>query len=248
VSITLASSSTSWQTTTANVTVTLPSYSSGNLGIILYGTKPYNDAPTIDQSWNAGGSYTSGTNGSSIDGGSMQVRYFWKVLGASETNPVISNSTNSVSCALCYVFSPTSGYYFSTSPADAGGSDTSAGTAISIACGSNPGVTTGDMIVASAAFNTDASGDITAHALSQTGVTFGTVTNTPSTDAATSSGQDMGQTACYSLVSSGTGSANPTFTCTATGSVGEAAGVFIRIREEIVPESPFPFVGGGFYG
>jgi len=247
MAIALRAASSAWQTTTSNVTVTLPTYAAGDLGIIFYGTKPYNDAPTIDQSWNSGGSYTSGTNGSSIDGGSMQCRYFWKVLSGSETNPVISNSTNSVSAALCYVFQPTSGSQFVT-PTDVGGSDTAAGTSISITGGSNLSITTGDVIAASAAFDTDASGDITAHAFSATGSTFGTVSNTPTTDAATSSGQDMGQTACYAAVNSGPSSAAPVFTCTAAGSVPETAGVMIRVREELVPESPMPYVGGAYYG
>jgi hypothetical protein len=237
----------SWVVTTANQTVTLPSYAAGYLGMIFYGTKPYSDSPTIDQGWSNLGSYTSGTNGSGIDTGSMQVRIFWKILGASETNPTITNTTNSVSCTMCYVWQPTSGYSFVT-PTVTGGADTTAGTALSITGADNLSLAANDVLAFIAAFNTDASGNISSSAFSASGCTFGTVSKTPSTDAATSSGQDMGATTCYAAVSTGPSSAAPVYTATATGSVGEAAGMFVRIREEISSEAPFPFMGGGYYG
>jgi hypothetical protein len=237
----------SWVVTTANQTVTLPSYAAGYLGIIFYGTKPYSDSPTIDQGWVGLGSYTSGTNGSGIDSGSMQVRIFYKILSASETNPTITNTTNSVSCTMCYVWQPTATYSFTT-PIATGGADTSAGTSLSITGAANLNLAAGDVLAFIAAFNTDASGNITSSALSASGSTFGTVSKTPTTDAATSSGQDMGATTCYAAVSTGPSSAAPVYTATAAGSVGEAAGMFVRIREELVTDAPFPFVGGGYYG
>jgi hypothetical protein len=214
----------------------------------MYGTKPYNDAPTIDQGWTDLGSGTSGTNASGIDSGSMQIRVFYKVMGAGESNPTITNTTNSVSGAMMYVWARTGNNYEWVTPVMATGSDTSAGTGVSCAMGSDPGFTAGDYCMGGMAANTDAATDYTAHAFSTSGVTWGSVTNNPSTDLATASGQDMSQTTCYAAVSSGTSAGNTTFTATANASVGEVAAAIVRIRESLSASAyTMPYIGNNQY-
>lgn len=214
---------------TANLTPTIPAGAvSGDIMLCLYGTKPYNDAPTINLDWaDFGSAATDGTVAAGIDVGSMQARFFWKRHTGTESNPTVTNGTNNVSFAQILVIKPTSGKLL-TDPTGAGGGDATAGTGFSITAASNFGITTDDLVVAFAAIRSDAGGFSSAAAIAAASCTFGTLTATgPGT---TTSGGDMAWFGHYGLCTSGTSSAAPTYSAT-LAAAHTGSGYLIRVRE-----------------
>jgi hypothetical protein len=119
-----------WVATTANQTVTIPAGTvAGDLMVMFYGTKPFNDVPTINNSWNNAGAATDGTVAAGNDTGSMQARIFWKIHTGTETNPTVTNATNNVSSVVIVSFSKDSLKAWDL--AFGGGGDNTAGTGFS---------------------------------------------------------------------------------------------------------------------
>ena len=213
----------------ANLTPVIPTAQlNGDMMLCFYGTKPYNDAPTINQGWTDLGNATDGVVAAGVDVGSMQTRVFYKVATSdAETDPTITNSTNNVSGAVIIVFSR-GGSAWAT-PLGVGGGDNSAGTAFSVTVSSDVGHTTGDMVVAYAAIRSDA-GTQSSISITITGCTMGTFTESPTADLVTTSGGDMAMSGGYIPVDSGTSTAAPVYASTLaashTGSAFE-----VRLRE-----------------
>ena len=109
----------------------------------------------------------------------------------------------------------------------ANGGDSTAGTAWSATMGTDPGVQGGDMVLACNANNNNTSLG-SAYALSQTGVTYGTATER--LDNSTSFGDDVGIKFADHAVTSGTSSAAPVHTWTASASAAGGTAL-LRIRE-----------------
>jgi len=219
---------------TANLTPGIPAGAvTGDMMLCFYGTKPYSDAPTINQAWNTYGSATDGTVAAGVDVGSMQVRVFWKKHTGSETNPTITNGTNNVSGCVIIVFQNATG---SWEIAGAGGGDNTAGTGFSVTAGSNPGITVGDMLVAYAALRSDAATQ-SAIGVTATSATIAAFTESPAADLVTTAGGDMAMSGGYAACTAGTATAAPVYASTLaaahTGSayimrLREAAATFIR--------------------
>lgn len=247
MAITLASG-TSYNAGTANLTPTLPSGGeAGDLMICIYGTKPYSDAPTINQNWTDPGSpATDGTVGAGIDVGSMQARFFWKRHTGTETAPTVTNSTNNVSGVAIFLVKPTSGYTL-LDPVGSGGGDAGTDTSWSITAASNPEITAGDLLIAFGTFRSDGAAPTSSHSITASGATIATPTVYPATDQSSTSGGDIATTACYAAVTSGTATAAPVFSVTLSAG-HSGSGYIIRLREEMVVSDPFPYLGGGYYG
>jgi hypothetical protein len=215
---------------TANIQPGIPGgATAGDMMILLYATKPYNDVPTIDQNWGLLGFATDGTTAAGVDVGSMQVRAYWKVHTGSETNPTITNSTNNVSAAVIIVFQRTSSSYQWVSPVGAGGGDATAGTGFSITASRNFGISANDVLVAMAAFRSDAAvpGALT---LAATTATIGSVTKSPGTDLASGTGGDIGMTVGYASASGSAATAAPVLSATLAAS-HTGSGIIVRLRE-----------------
>lgn len=122
------------------------------------------------------------------------------------------------------------------SVAGATGQDTTAGS-VSVTFSSNPGVTAGDYVIAALCIPTDVTtpSQFSAEAITQTGVTYGTVTEVAEPDS--SGGNDIGGVIVRAPVSSGTGTAAPVLTATAGGTTTNVRGpaVFVRIRQTGTP-------------
>lgn len=164
------------------------------------------------------------------DTGNTNVFSFYKVAVGGETGSLaVTIATNNVSWARMHRISNATG---SWSVVGATGSDVAAGN-VSIAFGTNPGVTAGDLILGAMVIPTDVTtpAQFSVEAFTQTGVTFGAVTEIGEAD--TTTGNDMGGFIVRVPVSAGTASANPTMTATAavTNTNVRGPGVFIRIRE-----------------
>ena len=216
---------------TANLTPAIPAgATSGDMMICAYGTKPYDDAPTINNSWTSLGSATDGTVAAGVDVGSMQTRIFYKEHTGTESDPTVTNTTNNSSTAVIIVFQKTEAGWAAI--VGAGGGDNTAGTAFSVTMGSDVGHTTGDMIVGGAAFRSNSAAQTSGNGMTIAGTTLGAYTKSPATDQASTSGGDMAMTVGYLPVDSGTSTGAPVFSCTlAAAHTGSA--FFVRLREVV---------------
>jgi len=214
---------------TANLTPVIPTAQlTGDMMLCFYGTKPYSDAPTINQGWTSLGYATNGTVAAGTDVGSMQTRVFYKIaITDTETNPTITNTTNNVSGAVIIVFQKGTGESWNTL-VGAGGGDATAGTGFSVTASSDVGHTTGDMVVGYAAIRSDA-GTQSSISVTITGCTMGTFTESPAADLATTSGGDMAMSGGYVPVNSGTSSAAPVYASTLAASHTGSAYI-VRLR------------------
>ena len=166
------------------------------------------------------------------DTGNTNVFSFYRVATGAETSErCFELATNNVSWAQMYRFSSTTQTW---QIAGTTGSDVTAGAAVSITMSANPGVTVGDHILGAMVIPTDVTtpAQFTLEAFSQTGVTFGAVTEISEPDFTT--GNDIGGFVVRSTATAGVGSAAPTMTATAGGTTTNVRGpgVFIRIRDE----------------
>ena len=213
----------------ANLTPVIPAAQlNTDMMLCFYGTKPYNDAPTINQGWTDLGNATDGVVAAGVDVGSMQTRVFYKVATSdAETNPIITNSTNNVSGAVIIVFSR-GGSSWAT-PLGAGGGDATAGTGFSVTASSDVGHTIDDMVAAYAALRSDAATQASI-AVTIAGCTMGTFTESPATDLATTSGGDMAMSGGYVPITAGTSTAAPVYASTLAANHTGSAFV-VRLRE-----------------
>ncbi len=206
---------------TANITPAIPAAQvADDLMILIVGTKPYNGSNTISgpTGWTSLGSATDGTvAASSADLGSMKTEMFYKIATSdAETDPTVANTSNDVSGAVVMVFQKATSESWVT-PVGAGGGDATAGTGFSVTAASNPGITSGDMLVGYAAIRSDA-GTQSSITVTATSATMGSFTESPGTDLTTTSGFDMGMSGGYVSVSSGTASAAPVYASTLAAS------------------------------
>lgn len=123
------------------------------------------------------------------------------------------------------------------------GSDTTAGS-VSVAFGSNPGFTAGDLALWAMCIPTDVTtpSQFSTHAISATGATFGTATEIGEFDSATNN--DIGGYAAYAAVTAGTASGNPTVTATAGGTTTNVRGpmALVRLRSAAPPPNAAPTI------
>jgi hypothetical protein len=228
---------------TANLTPAIPAgLSAGDMMLCFYGTKPYNDSPTINNSWTDLGSATDGTTAAGNDVGSMQIRVFYKIHTGSETDPTITNSTNNVSGAVITGFRKSASMAWAT-PVGSGGGDATAGTGFSVTIASNPGITSGDWLAAYAAIRSDA-GTQSGIGITEPSLSFGSFTEDPATDLATISGGDMAMSGGYVNVTAGTATVAPTYSSTlAANHTGSA--FIVRLREVAPPTALKDMIGMG---
>jgi hypothetical protein len=212
------------------------SIAAGDILVLITGRKPsiHNGGDTADLGapWQSpaaevlGGGYAAVGN----DTGNTGIKAQWKVADGTETgNLTVTVSQTSVAWGQIFRLSNATGAW---SVAVATGSDTSAGN-VSVTFGSDPGVKAGDYILGGFCIPTDVTtpAQFSAQALSQTGITFGTVTEVNEPDSAT--GSDVGGFTFRAPVDSGTSSAAPVLTATAGGTTTNVRGpaIFVRIRE-----------------
>ncbi len=212
------------------------SVASGNLLVLIIGMKPTTangGTVTTPSGWTLITSLTgAGGYGATLgaDTGNTNIFAYYKVAAGGESGSLtVTIGNNNVSWGQIHRLTNATGAW---SVAGATGSDTSAGN-VSIAFSSNPGVTSGDYILGAMVIPTDVTtpAQFSAEALSQTGATFGAVTEVEESDSG--NGNDIGGFVVRATVSSGTGSVSPTMTATAGGTTTNVRGpgIFIRMRE-----------------
>lgn len=218
-----------------------PSYPSGittKSGLVLaIGMKPStanSGAVSSITGWTSRISLTgAGGYGATLgnDTGNTNIFVFSKdTVAGTESGTLTVTVTNNDVC-WAEIFRVESDVVSTWSFAGDSGSDTSAGN-VSITFGSDPGVTAGDFILAGMCIPTDVTtpSQFSAEALTQTGITFGAITEIDEPDS--SVGADIGGFNIRCSVSSGTSSAAPVLTATAGGTTTNVRGpgYFLRIR------------------
>jgi hypothetical protein len=144
------------------------------------------------------------------------------------------------------VFQKTNNFW--VNPAGAGGGDTTAGTGFSATASTNFGITANDMVVGYAALRSD-SATQSAIGITATGVTFGTFTESPATDAQNTNRDQMAMSGGYRLATAGTSTAAPVYASTLAASHTGTA-FMVRLRESTENPNPSldPFGMMGFFG
>jgi hypothetical protein len=209
--------------------VTYPaSISAGNLLLMLIVQKRETATVATPSGWTLLGSATNlggyGAWGGVSDVGNSNVYAYYTTASGSESGTLNVTHANSAPIGgMMMQFSKSGGTW---DLAATTGEDTDGGN-LSVTFGSDIGVVGGDYVASANVFATDGQNQ-SATAYSQTGVTFGTVTQT---QFSTTSSTDMSGATAHAPVSSGTSSAAPVITATTSGSANARGGaIFVRIR------------------
>lgn len=209
------------------------SIAAGDLLVLCVGNKYPTNGPTTPTGFTAPAGYqTSGGSGAAgIDTGTVYSSVYYKVATGSESGNLtvtITSGNSSVGRMFRYTKASTKTWDIACT----NGSDNTAGTTWSVTGAANPGLVPGDMLICSSAINTDTYTYAT-QAVTATGVSaWGTVTERQ--DSGTATGQDSHLVVSEHPVSTGTASAAPVFTMTASGTTTNrpaGATVMMRLRE-----------------
>lgn len=236
-----------WLDSTGNLTVAIPAGTvAGDLMILFYGTKPYNDVPTIDQGWTNAGAATDGTVAAGIDVGSMQARIFYKIHTGTETNPIVTNATNNISSGVIVSFSKDPAKNWNV--VFGGGGDNTAGTGFSATTATNIDLAVNDWVASFITTRSDG-GTVGTFTTTATGITFSAFSSQPATGFTTTGGGDMSARSGYNTVTAGTATTPVTVAAT-LGAAHTGSMFLVRMREVDPPlaESYDPFGMLGFFG
>ncbi len=205
----------------------------GDLLLMVATGKPSTVTPTMSAFWTNSG--IKATGGLGVDGtgdeGSTYTTFFTRVSDGTEplgSNTSVTATGGTVTTAKMYVFRKASGSY---SLVASTGADNTAGLDWSITGSSTLDITTGDIMLAVSAFNTDLYSYLTGRALTVPGVTVGTGIERGSTG--TTTGPDLETLVVEYAASLGTATGAGTFTATSSGTATNrptGSGLLIRIR------------------
>ena len=225
-----------------------PAVASGNLLVLIIGMKPStanSGSVTTPNGWTeltsivGAGGY--GTTLAAHTGNTNLFAYYKRASGSESGSLSVTVSTNNICWAQIIKFTNSTGGW---SVANTTGSDSTGDASLSISFSTDPGVTAGDFVVGAICIPTDVTtpSQFSSQSFSQSGVVFATATEVSEADSST--GNDIGGMICYSSVSSGTSTGNPSMTATAatTYTNVRGPGIFIRIREDIAPVTFIPRV------
>lgn len=247
MALTFQSSTVSANNATATaVPVAYPtSTDSGDLLVLLVGTKPFNAVIQTPSFWTPLGSVTNGSTGQGADTGSvLMAAYVVEAYATLTGNLTVNITSANSSYASMYRVTKASGQYYSTGFAS--GTDTAAGTGWSVTFGSNPGITSGDIVIVGGVWSTDVSNTISASAVAATSATFTGVVAAGDQNPRVTTNNQLGGNTNHAACSAGTASANPTWTATHTATTNNAgSAVMVRLREA-TPGSTPSLVAGRF--
>jgi hypothetical protein len=224
---------------TTSLSVPYPAgISAGDLLVSCIASKYPTNGPSTPSGWTlpAGGQGSGGDGlGAGLDQGDVYATVFTRVADGSETgNLSISIPSGNAAYAIMARYTKTLGGW---AVAARSGVDSTGDTSWSVLAAADPGVTAGDIVATCTAINTDLAG-YSAHAMTQTGITYGAANERA--DNGTSLGDDVGLKMSDHVVSSGTSSGAPTYTSSIASGAPEGASVFLRLREVASGSSATP--------
>lgn len=211
--------------------------SSGNLLLLAVSNKYPTNGPSAPSGFTLLNQSSGGAGSAAADSGDVYCTVFYRVSDGTETGNLSVTLTGSNS-AVGRMFAYSNGTG-SWDLASAVGADTTASTQYRITYGSDPGVDAGDLAFVASAMNGTGTTYGT-NTITQTGVTFGAVSERQ--DSGTATGDNCLLVVTDASASSGTGSAAPQSGCNSSSSFGNypaGAAVFVRLREAVGG-------GGGF--
>lgn len=234
---------------TGNPAANYPSsLAAGDLILLLVGSKPDTTPASTPTGFLRLGQYAGGAGTTGADTGPTVIDAFVRVSDGTETGTLsVTVTGNSASWAQMYRYSNATGLW---NLAVAGGADASTGTAWSVTCDVNPGITADDALLIGSCIPTDVStpSQFSAESVSATGATLGSMSEISEPD--TTSGNDVGGFVFRMTCSAGTSSAAPVITATAGGTTTNVSGpsILIRIREVSHSEENEDFETGASEG
>lgn len=219
---------------TTSLAVPYPaSISAGDLLVLCIANKFPTNGPSTPADW------TLPTNGQKDGGagtdigseGHVYATVFFKIATGSETgNLTVTLTSADSSHGIMLRYTNATGLW--SIAANGGGDNTAGNNAWSVTAAADPGIAGGDVVVVASGVNNN-SITFTSEALSAAGITFGTMTERE--DSSTGMGTDLGLVVSEHPVTSGTSSAPPVFTMTASSSsavMPAGASVMLRLRED----------------
>jgi MSHA biogenesis protein MshQ len=213
---------------TTSISVAVPAGISAGDGLVI--CLASRETPTDPGgSWVKVGQQSGGSGGAGADIGTViSTLYFKEAIGGEAAEVIaISGGTSAVGRMSRY----TKTLATWVAPTASKGADNTAGTAWSVTGDIDPVVVGGDVLITCSATNTDLYTHTT-HAITLTGITFGTQAEVIETT--TALGNDSTQVTSHHFASSGTSSAQPVHTMTASGTAADnpaGATVIGRLRE-----------------
>jgi hypothetical protein len=197
--------------------------------VMFVGCKPYSATINTPNGWTllSAGSGANGTTGSGIDSGSVLWATFYREFVSGDTGPTVSITSGNVSLGVINGFRKLWWEQWDT-PVAGKGSDTSSGTGYSITSDVNMQITTGDYVLHGTVI---AGNDATfaTPTLTATSATFGTVTESPSAEGSTQTGNDLEASCSYVNCTGGPSSAAPVGGWTLSGAQ-TGGGSITRLR------------------
>lgn len=233
-----------WAAGTTAPAPTMPATpQAGDVHVLFIGSKPFSTTINTPTGWTLI-TNTNGTNGSvagGIDVGSVNCASFYRVWQSGDADPTISITTGNTALAVIHRFRPTAGSTIDTPVGDKG-SDSTSDTTFSTTMGSDIGITANDALVGYSYIAGDNATFSTA-TLTATGVTVGTVTESPATEGVTALGADCAASAMTALPSAGPSSAAAVMGWTlSVAQTGQSN--LIRIRETVSSSIVGPLIMG----
>jgi hypothetical protein len=172
-----------------------------------------------------------GSGGTGVDVGNVRTSVWYRIADGSETGSVSitkANETGTVIMGRMFRYTRSSGYGWSLLATD-GNSNTGAAS-WSAAGANNIHIGSGDVVVAVSGANTDAA-TYSAQSLAATGATLSLTAER--TDSGSQNGHDLFLFVTEHACSSGTSSAAPTYTATASTGTPDGPTIFVRIKEAL---------------
>ncbi len=204
----------------------------GDLLVLVVGNKYPTNGPSTPSDWTLAGRGSGGLGSPGGDSGQVYSTIFVKEVAGNESgNLALTITSANTSMARMFRYTKASGTAWDFAATT--GSDNVANTTWSIVGASNPGITSGDMIIVGSALNGNRVTSWT-ESISASGATFGATTERQ--DSASGTGNDMGLIVSEHPVTGGTATVVPTYTMAgANGSANSTsptgAAVILRIRE-----------------
>jgi PKD repeat protein len=201
------------------------------------------NAPSTPSGWTLGASATAGAGADGARSGTVTLYKFYKIATGSEGGTTFSLSftggTDNCLWARINGWANATGYW---DVAFATGSDTVPATNVTVVFGTNPGITTGDVVVVVSALN-DNVATYSGETLTASGITFALTSERADTQIAI--GDGMRQVLCEFSVSSGTASGVATYFATASANTANGPcgpAILMRLRE--LPPAPVAAFSG----
>jgi hypothetical protein len=246
--LTITYSSTSSQVQAGTTTIVLrqpASLSAGDLIIWLCTNKYPTAGPATPTGGfssviqKLGGSGAAGADVGEVYGTAFQLVSDGTEDGATQTVAITGGNT-AVARAVSFARSAGTGWLVAATA----GSQASGSNSWSVVGDASLDLAAGDVVLIYIAKNEDNDTNLSAHAITASGITFG-AWNSITAHEGTTGGQDCAQAIGYFNVTAGSATVTPTFTMSTAGSANTPAGavLFIRLREDGAGPTPIDFTG-----